>query len=133
MYQSPAGSIPDAVSAVRALRSSGNSDPAVIYLREGRHHLDETLVLGLQDGSPTTTAPVALEKYGAGETTGPAHLTFAAYPGEQPIVSGGVPVTGWKRLESSPSELPVKAAGKVWVADMPASLEKFHCLFDVMH
>ena len=51
----PYGSLPDAVNAVRALRSSGNSDPAVIYLREGRHQLDETLVLGLQDGSPTTT------------------------------------------------------------------------------
>ena len=45
-------------------------------------------------------------------------------------MSAGVPVTGWKRLESAPSELPAKAVGKVWVADMPAGLGRFHCLFD---
>ena len=61
--------------------------------------------VGLQDGNPTATT-VLLEKHGAGRITGPAHLTFAAYPGEQPVVSGGVPVTGWERLESAPPELP---------------------------
>ena len=124
--EKPYGSIPDAVSAVRELRAAGDSDPIVIYLREGRYQLDETLVLGLQDGNPTATK-VPLEKHGAGQKTRPAHLTFAAYPGEQPVVSGGVPITGWKRLESPPSEMPVKAAGKVWVADMPAGLGRFHC------
>lgn len=127
--EKPFGSIPDAVSAVRALRAAGNSDPAVIYLREGRHQLDETLVVGLRDGHTTATT-VPLEKHGAGQETRPAHLTFAAYPGEQPVVSGGVPITGWKRLEPTPPELPAKAAGKVWVADMPADLGRFHCLFD---
>ena len=115
----PYGSLPDAVEAVRALRKAGNTEPAMIILREGRHQLNQTLVLGLEDGSPATSGDVALEQYGAGDTTGPAYLTFAAYPGEHPVVSGGVPVIGWKRLESAPAELPAKAVGKVWVADMP--------------
>ncbi|HUT10085.1 MAG TPA: hypothetical protein VMY42_06280, partial [Thermoguttaceae bacterium] len=48
----PYGSLPDAVEAVRALRKAGNAEPVVIKLREGRHQLNQTLVLGLEDGSP---------------------------------------------------------------------------------
>ena len=126
----PYGSLPDAVEAVRALRKAGNTEPAVIRLREGRHQLNQTLVLGIADGSPETSNDVTFEKYGAGDLTGPAFLTFAAYPGEDPVVSAGVPVTGWTRLESTPSELPAKALGKVWVADMPAGMDRFYTLYD---
>jgi len=126
----PYGSLPDAVKAVRALRQSGHTEPAVIYLREGRHQLNQTLVLGMEDGSLSTSKSVTLDKPGAGETADPAHLTFAAYPGEKPVVSGGVPVRGWKRLESAPSELTSKAIGKVWVADMPAGMGRFYTLYD---
>jgi hypothetical protein len=45
----PYSTLPGAVNAVRALRKSGNTDPAIIYLREGRHQLNETLVLGIED------------------------------------------------------------------------------------
>ncbi|MFC1760855.1 right-handed parallel beta-helix repeat-containing protein [Planctomycetota bacterium] len=126
----PYGSLPDAVEAVRALRKAGNTEPAKIILREGRHQLNQTLVLGLDDGSPSDPKPVKLSKYGAGPSSGPAYLTFSAYPGETPVVSAGVPVTGWKQLESAPAELPAKAAGKVWVADMPEGLDKFYTLYD---
>ena len=37
----PYGSLPDAVNAVRALRKSGNAEPAMIYLRKGRHQLNQ--------------------------------------------------------------------------------------------
>ena len=126
----PYGSLPDAVEAVRALRKAGNTEPVVIKLREGRHQLNQTLVLGIEDGSPATSDEVTLEQYGAGDTTGPAFLTFAAYPGEHPVVSAGVPVTGWRRLESAPAELPAKAVGKVWVADMPTGMDRFYTLYD---
>ncbi len=126
----PYGSLPDAVDAVRALRRAGNTEPVKIILRKGRHQLNQTLVLGMNDGSPSDSKPVTLPKYGAGELSGPAYLTFAAYPGENPVVSAGVPVTGWKRLESAPAGLPAKAVGKVWVADMPAGLERCYTLYD---
>ena len=126
----PYGSLPDAVDAVRALRKAGQVEPVKIVLRKGRHQLNQTLVLGLEDGSPATSDDLAFEQYGAGDTTSPAFLTFAAYPGEQPVVSGGVPVTDWKRLESAPAELPARAVGKVWVADMPAGMDRFYTLYD---
>ncbi len=125
----PYGSLPDAVEAVRVLRSGGYDAPVVIYLREGRYELEETLVLGIEDGAPATPREVSFEQYGAGEIIEP-HLTIAAYPGEHPVVSGGVPITGWKRLESAPNNLPAESVGKVWVADMPDGMERFYTLYD---
>ena len=127
---SPLATIPAAVEKVRSLRKSGDMNPAVVYLSGGRHQLDETLVLGMEDGAPSTPGDVTLEQYGAGPIAGPAYLTFAAVPGEEAVVSGGVPVTGWKRLESTPAGLPAAAHGKVWVADMPEGLERFYTLYD---
>jgi hypothetical protein len=126
----PFATIPKAVDAVRDLRKSGNTNPATIYLREGRHQLTQTLVLGLKDGNPATSKPEILDKPGAGEEPEPAWLTIAVYPGEHPVVSAGVPVTGWQKLGSALSELPEQAEGKVWVADIPEGLNKFYTLYD---
>jgi hypothetical protein len=125
----PYGSLPNAVEAVRALRSSGYEEPVVIYLREGRYQLEETLILGMEDGAPAVTGNVTYEQYGAGEIIEP-YLTIAGYPGEHPVVSGGIPINGWKRLESAPNNLPAESAGKVWVADMPNGMERFYTLYD---
>ena len=62
--------------------------------------------------------------------SGLVDLGFEVIPGEHPVVSGGVPVTGWKRLESAPAELPASAVGKVWVADMPTGMGRFYTLYD---
>ncbi|MFC2090020.1 right-handed parallel beta-helix repeat-containing protein [Bacteroidota bacterium] len=126
----PFATIPEAVDAVREMRKSGNTKPATIFLREGRHQITQTLVLGMEDGNPASIDSVILEKPGAGETITPAYLTFAAYPDENPVVSSGVPLTGWQKLESAPAELPAEAEGKVWVADMPKGLERFYTLYD---
>ena len=126
----PLATLPAALEKVRSLRHAGNSEPVTIYLREGRHQLNQTLVLGIEDGRTSPSDVTAFDKYGAGESKEPAFLTFAAYPGENPIVSAGVPVNGWKLLESAPEELPVKAHGKVWVAELPDELESFYTLYD---
>jgi len=127
--KSPFRTLPLAMESVRSLRESGYSKPTTIYLREGRHALNETLVLGTDDGAPANPKPAKLPTYGTGGMAEPT-LTFAAYPGENPVVSGGLPITQWTRLEEPPSSLPAKAVGHVWVADMPAGLEKFHTLYD---
>ena len=127
---SPYATLPAAMDKVRSLRKSGNADPVTIYLREGRHQLNQTLVLGIEDGGSSPAESTPFQEYGAGPSTGPAHLTFAAYPGEHPVISSGIPVSGWEILDPPPSELPAKAAGKVWVADIPEGLEKFYTLYD---
>jgi hypothetical protein len=126
----PLATLPAAVEKIRSLRKSGNENPATVYLREGRHQLTQTLVLGMEDGNPTTSEPEILDKPGAGENIEPAWLTFAAYPGEHPVVSSGLPVTGWQKLDAVTSELPEQSKGKVWVADIPDGLDKFYTLYD---
>ncbi|MFC1760852.1 right-handed parallel beta-helix repeat-containing protein [Planctomycetota bacterium] len=126
----PYGSLPDAVEAVRALRKAGDTEPAVIRLRGGRYQLNQTLVLGRKDGVSAEVEKTDLDEYGAGPVSGPARLTIAAYPGETPVLSAGVPVTGWSLPKATPPGLPAIAAGKVWVADMPEGLERFYTLYD---
>lgn len=126
----PFGSLPQAVEATRDLRGSGYGEPIVVYLRDGRHQLNESLVLGMQDGNPSMAGRVMLGGYGAGAIAESAYLNFAAYPGETPVISGGTPITGWKKLNSTPKNLPAKALGKVWVADMPKEMERFYTLYD---
>lgn len=126
----PYATIAGAIHAVRAMRNSGKTDPVVIYLQEGRHQLDHTLVLGIDDGVSSNGEHPRLEEAGAGPASGPAYLTFAAYPGEHPVVSAGVPVSGWQLLQSVPDGLSESAVGNVWVADMPPNLDRFYTLFD---
>ena len=76
----PFASIPAAVDKVRSLRKSGNADPVIIYLREGRHQLNQTLVLGIEDGASYDAEKELPEGPGAGDII-PAYLTIAAYPG----------------------------------------------------
>ena len=125
----PFATIPKAVTAVRELRKAGNGKPATIYLRGGRHQLNETLILGIEDGLPKSTQPASFEEFGAGELA-VAQLAFTAYLDEKPVISGGMPVIGWKLPEAVPSDLPSQAKGKVWVADIPEGLQTFYTLYD---
>ena len=124
----PLATISAAVQKVRSIRKSGNSGPMTIYLRGGRHYLNETLVLGIADGSAPSTDDNKAEETNTDQLS-EAYLTFAAYPNEKPIISAGVPVNGWQLVQAH-SELPEEAVGKVWVADIPDAIDKFYTLYD---
>ncbi|MDW5290131.1 right-handed parallel beta-helix repeat-containing protein [Formosa sp. PL04] len=128
--ESPLATLPQAIQKVRSLRELGNLNPITIYLREGRHQLNETLVLGINDGNTSEVKKDSLETYGAGESTMPPHLTIAAYLEEKPIISAGVPINNWALVENTVPGLPAESLGKVWVADMPKGIEKFYTLYD---
>ena len=119
-----------AVQAVRDWRSSGGTGPASIVLRQGRYQLDKTLVLGIGDGAPGKGKTENKNEPGAGSSFDPAYLSFTAYPGEKPVISSGVPVTGWKLVQQLPEGMPLIANGKVWVADIPDGINKFYTLYD---
>ncbi|MFC1796540.1 right-handed parallel beta-helix repeat-containing protein, partial [Pseudomonadota bacterium] len=126
----PFATLPRAVEALREMRSAGNSEPGVIYLRDGRHQLAETLVLGIDDGRTTVEDRIPLTEPGAGESAAEAHLTIAAYPDERPILSSGVPVDGWEPAPADLDGLSSNAQGQVWVADIPAGMDRFYTLYD---
>lgn len=69
----------DAVRELKRQQGGTLRQPVTVYVRGGLHALTEPLVLTPED-SGTAQAPV----------------TYAAYPGENPILSGGRRITGWQ-------------------------------------
>ena len=87
--------------AVREFKASFPDRDVRVLLRGGTYCVEQTVVFGLQDGG-----------------TGEQAVTYAAYPGEKPVLSGGVPVTGWRKVETTLPGLPEAAQGKIWAADV---------------
>ena len=77
----PFATIARARDAIREMKGNGGlAGPVNVMMRGGTHFLDETVVFGTED-SGTEDCPI----------------TYMAYPGEEPIISGGRRITGpWK-------------------------------------
>lgn len=101
----PFASIKRAQEEIRRLKSEKAMDgPVVVLLREGTYFLEETLAFDPRD-SGNEQMPI----------------TYAAYPGEKPVISGGRSITGWERAE-----------GELWKAEIPEAASGkwyFHQLF----
>lgn len=101
----PLASIATAQRQARELRRLAKVDtnePVRIILRGGVYQLDSPLFFRPED-SGTKTSPTLIE----------------AATNEQPVVSGGVWVGGWKKPDSEIPGLPATARSQVWVADAP--------------
>lgn len=98
----PFATLAHARDAVRELKRNSPDRDVVVLIRKGLYRLDETVVFGLED---------------SGE--GDSSVTYAAYPGEEPVFSSGRQITGWKKVTASLRGLPKEASGNVWVADVP--------------
>jgi len=111
----PFATIERARDEVRKLVAASLKENVTVFIRGGTYLLAHTVVFGLADS-------------GTKEHT----ITYAAYPGETPVLSGGVRISGWHRLKDS-AALPPAAHGKVWVTDVPGTRDgkwRFHALFD---
>ena len=112
----PFASLTRARDAVRELLRTGEPRHISVLIRGGTYCLQKTVVFGLEDGARDG-----------------GNVTYAAYPGEEPVFTSGVPISGWRELGHTwPEGLSEAARPHVWVADVPSSLEKFHVLFDGM-
>lgn len=87
----PLATIAGARDVVRRRKEAGElAGPVTVWLRGGRYPLAAPLVFGPEDSGP---------------------ITYAAYPGEEPVLDGGVRIEGWQ---------PVEVNGVVaWVAEVP--------------
>lgn len=94
----PFATLTRARDAVRSLKvASGAAQPIRVLVRGGTYFLQEPVVFGPED-SGTPNAPI----------------TYAGYPGEKPVLSGGLPIKGWK---------PTLVGRKhLWVADVPSDV-----------
>lgn len=75
----PFATLERARDAVRELIDAGLDKNVKVYLRGGTYYLPEGITFGPKDSGTET--------YG---------ITYAAYPGEAPVLMGGVPVTVWE-------------------------------------
>jgi hypothetical protein len=103
--EKPLATVAAAVRQVRDLRRL--HDPSVqagahIWVRGGEYRLTEPLFLRPEDAG-TATSPTIIE----------------AAPGEQPVLSGGAPVKGWRKPTTKVPGLPTAAQGQVWIANAP--------------
>lgn len=97
----PLATLARARDAVRQLREVQPDRDIVVLVRGGTYRLADTVVFSLGDSAPD------------GHT-----ITYAAYPGETPVFSSGLPILGWEPLTETPSGLPEAAKDNVWVADV---------------
>ncbi len=103
--EQPLASISLALRKVRELRRLTNAavaNGARIVLRGGVYQL---------------TAPLLVRPEDSGTETGPTLIEAA--PGERPVLSGGILVTGWRKLKEKVPGLPRMAQRHVWVAEAP--------------
>ena len=91
----PFATLGRAQQAARKLRVDAPGKSVTVLVRGGTYSLDEVIVFTPEDSG--------LEN---------ALTTYAAYPGEAPVFSGGSPITGWE-----------KAAGELWTARVPGVRE----------
>ncbi len=77
--------------AIRRLKKDDPHAPLTVMVRGGTHFMPEPLVLSPED-SGTRRRPVR----------------YVAYPGERPVLSGGRPITGWRRV-----------GGGLWTTTLP--------------
>ncbi len=108
---SPLKTLEKAREKVRELKKSGSEDITVI-LRGGTYFIDKTLVFGLEYGGSKDQL-----------------ITWKAYPGETPVLSSGVKLSGWTRSKKLKG-LPEAAKGKVFEASFPAGMQVPRSLFD---
>ncbi|HEY3761663.1 MAG TPA: right-handed parallel beta-helix repeat-containing protein [Verrucomicrobiae bacterium] len=98
----PFASLPQALQHESAQFRSGAippGEPLKLILAGGTYFLNAPLVLTVND----STHPISIE----------------AAPGQNPILNGGVTISGWKKLSARVSGLSPSAKENVWVADAP--------------
>ena len=101
--EQPLATLAGARDAVRQAKGK-ETTPVTVFLRGGTYCLAEPLLLGPQD-SGTKACPI----------------TYASYPGEKALISGGKVITGW-----------TKASDGLWTAQIPEVKQGtwyFHQLF----
>jgi len=78
----------------------GKGKDILVLIREGFYSLDEPLIFSAEDGGERieTNLPTGAFEY---HKLKDHYVTYAAYPGEEPIISGGKKVKNWKKGKKS--------------------------------
>ncbi|WP_370527291.1 right-handed parallel beta-helix repeat-containing protein [Pedobacter sp. SYSU D00535] len=118
IWVSPAGSNSNPGTKNKPLKDIGL---ALRKARELRRLSDPTAANGvyiiLKGGVYRLHEPLFIRQEDSGTASSPT--VFQAAPGEKPVLSGGITISGWKKAGAAVAGLPAEAQGHVWVADAP--------------
>jgi hypothetical protein len=118
IYVAPSGSDSHPGTKEKPLATLAN---ALRKAREMRRLNDASIAGGihiiLAAGTYTLYEPVFIRPEDAGTAASPTYIE--AMPGAKPLLSGGFTIGKWSRSTSTIPNLPQKAQGKVWVANVP--------------
>jgi hypothetical protein len=109
----PFASVAQAQIAVRALIQTHPNRPLSVMLRHGIYYLSL---------SPTNPGTLQFTASDSGTSTMP--ITWESYPGETPVVNGGIPV-GTRGLGLTWNNV----SGSLWQVQLPANIQPFEYLY----
>ncbi len=108
----PFATLKRAQDEVRLHLAKGFQQDVQVNLRAGIYSLRETLVLGLKDAASK------------------GHfITWRGYEDEKAILSSGVCLTDWMKLDHKLVGLSEEAARQIWIADIPDGLGRILTLY----
>jgi len=90
------------VRELRRLKDPSVQDGISIILKGGQYFQHETLFFRPEDSG-----------------TGFSPTVIKAAEGEEPVISGGIPVYGWAEAKRKIPGLPAEAENNIWMADIP--------------
>ena len=79
--EKPFATLARARDAIRKIDKCSLGRDITVLIRGGIYQLAAPLVFGPEDSGTIAYS-----------------ITYAAYPGEKPVISGGQPITGWRKL-----------------------------------
>ena len=102
----PLATVRGAQKKLRQLVKDGLHAPARVMLRGGTYSQSSPVVFTPADGG------VEAKEYPHAIASAPVTVTWAAYPGETPVISGGKRIMGWNETEVN--------GHRAWIASIPA-------------
>lgn len=84
--------------------------------------IEEGIHIIIKDGIYQQYEPVYIRAEDSGTETSPTIIRAAK--NERPVISGGIKVKNWEKINGQVNGLPKKAIGKVWATDMPSSWDE---------
>ena len=98
-------------NSVAKIIETNPKEPITILLRGGIYQIDQTIEFTPEDSGTTESA-----------------ITYKAYPGENPIISAGSPITGWENAKNNrwTTKIPDVAQGKWYFRQLYADGQRLN-------
>lgn len=99
----PLASLEGARIKVRDIIKKGLDTNVLVYIRGGEYFMDKTVVFDKDDSGNQDFS-----------------ISYQAYPGENPVFSGGMRLIDWEKCKKDPAGTVEVASGELWCCELPS-------------